>query len=101
MRGITFRFKPDAHLFCTLPKYWLKQTFCEKDTKYNECSFSSSTICEKAGADSWILTNPKSFVSQQKLWNNYFLVLETLDEKQVHIVKQVLDLKIMFKEFEM
>lgn len=31
---------------------------------------------------------------QSKLWDNYFLIIETLDEKQVHIVKQVIDLPV-------
>jgi len=35
-----------------------------------------------------VLTNSSSF-KNSKLWATYFLIVETLDEKQVHIVKQV------------
>jgi len=32
----------------------------------------------------------QSFRTQKKMWNEYFLIIETLEEKQVHLVKQVL-----------
>ena len=50
---------------------------------------SSGTDLQASDPNSWIFTDPASFPLQRKLWNSYFLVVETLDEKQVHIVKQV------------
>ena len=38
----------------------------------------------------WFYSGQKEELKkQEKLWNDYFLILETLEEKQVHIVKQI------------
>ena len=59
-----------------------------KNVKFYFCSGAN---VQKSDKDScpWILTDPVTYKSQQKLWENYLVVVETFDEKQVHIVKQV------------